>query len=74
MIGLDTNVLVRYVTQDDPVQSAKASSLIESFTALHRGLSAWFRWWSWCGYYKAATNAPRRKWWRFWKPCCAPVS
>ncbi len=34
MIGLDTNVLVRYVTQDDPVQSAKASQLIESLTAL----------------------------------------
>jgi len=26
MIGLDTNVLVRYVTQDDPVQSAKHPS------------------------------------------------
>ena len=29
MIGLDTNVLVRYLTQDDPVQSPKATSLIE---------------------------------------------
>jgi predicted nucleic-acid-binding protein len=29
MIGLDTNVLVRYLAQDDPVQSAKASELIE---------------------------------------------
>jgi len=29
MIGLDTNVLVRYLTQDDPVQSRKATSLIE---------------------------------------------
>ena len=29
MIGLDTNVLVRYVTQDDPVQSAKATAWIE---------------------------------------------
>ena len=34
MIGLDTNVLVRYVTQDDPVQSAKASNLIESLTVV----------------------------------------
>lgn len=33
MIGLDTNVLVRYVMQDDPKQSAKASRLIESLTA-----------------------------------------
>lgn len=29
MIGLDTNVLVRYITQDDPVQSAKATEIIE---------------------------------------------
>jgi predicted nucleic-acid-binding protein len=29
MIGLDTNVLVRYLAQDDPVQSAKATALIE---------------------------------------------
>ena len=29
MIGLDTNVLVRYLRQDDRVQSAKATELIE---------------------------------------------
>jgi predicted nucleic-acid-binding protein len=29
MIGLDTNVLVRYLVQDDPEQSAKATHLIE---------------------------------------------
>ncbi|HWE05995.1 MAG TPA: type II toxin-antitoxin system VapC family toxin [Rhizomicrobium sp.] len=29
MIGLDTNVLVRYLAQDDPVQSPKAVDLIE---------------------------------------------
>jgi predicted nucleic-acid-binding protein len=29
MIGLDTNVLVRYVTQDDAGQSAKATEWIE---------------------------------------------
>jgi predicted nucleic-acid-binding protein len=29
MIGLDTNVLVRYITQDDPIQSAKATAWIE---------------------------------------------
>ena len=29
MIGLDTNILVRYLVQDDPVQSAKATELIE---------------------------------------------
>ena len=33
MIGLDTNVLVRYITQDDAKQAAKATKLIESFTA-----------------------------------------
>ena len=29
MIGLDTNVLVRYIAQDDPRQAAKAVHLIE---------------------------------------------
>ncbi len=33
MIGLDTNVIVRYVAQDDPKQSPKATRLIESLTA-----------------------------------------
>jgi predicted nucleic-acid-binding protein len=32
MIGLDTNVLVRYLAQDDPKQSPKATRLIESLT------------------------------------------
>lgn len=32
MIGLDTNVIVRYVAQDDPEQSPKATRLIESLT------------------------------------------
>jgi len=29
MIGLNTNILVRYFTQDDPVQSLKATEIIE---------------------------------------------
>jgi predicted nucleic-acid-binding protein len=29
MIGLDTNVLVRYLTHDDPEQARKASAIIE---------------------------------------------
>jgi len=29
MIGLDTNILVRYLAQDDPIQSAKATEIIE---------------------------------------------
>ena len=30
MIGLDTNVLVRYLAQDDPLQSALAEEFIEN--------------------------------------------
>ena len=30
MIGLDTNVLVRYIMQDDPRQSSRATALVES--------------------------------------------
>ena len=33
MIGLDTNVLVRYVMQDDARQSARATRLIETLSA-----------------------------------------
>ncbi|KVE85438.1 MULTISPECIES: PIN domain-containing protein [Burkholderia] len=32
MIGLDTNVLVRYFAQDDEVQSKKATALMESLS------------------------------------------
>lgn len=33
MTGLDTNVLVRYLAQDDPEQSPVATKLIESLSA-----------------------------------------
>lgn len=33
MIGLDTNVLVRYVLQDDPRQSPRANRLIDTLSA-----------------------------------------
>ncbi|HUK47601.1 MAG TPA: type II toxin-antitoxin system VapC family toxin [Terriglobales bacterium] len=33
MIGLDTNVIVRYIVQDDPAQSAAAARLFDTFTA-----------------------------------------
>ena len=29
MMGLDSNILVRYLTQDDPIQSPKATEVIE---------------------------------------------
>jgi predicted nucleic-acid-binding protein len=29
VIGLDTNIFVRYLTQDDPIQSPKATEIIE---------------------------------------------
>ncbi len=32
MIGLDTNVVIRYLVQDDPDQSATASALIDELT------------------------------------------
>lgn len=37
MIGLDTNVLVRYLTQDDARQSAAATRLMESLTPADPG-------------------------------------
>ena len=40
MIGLDTNVLVRYITQDDPRQSLRATKLIDSLSAENQGFIA----------------------------------
>jgi predicted nucleic-acid-binding protein len=37
MIGLDTNVLVRYIMQDDVKQSLKATKLIESLNSDNPG-------------------------------------
>jgi predicted nucleic-acid-binding protein len=37
VIGLDTNVVVRYLVQDDPDQSASASALIEGLTETDPG-------------------------------------
>jgi len=37
MIGLDTNVLVRYLAEDDAVQSKKATTLMASLTAEQPG-------------------------------------
>jgi predicted nucleic-acid-binding protein len=34
MIGIDTNILVRYIVQDDPKQSNKATHFIESHCSL----------------------------------------
>ncbi len=38
MIGLDTNILVRFITQDDPVQSPAANAIFATrLTAAERG-------------------------------------
>jgi predicted nucleic-acid-binding protein len=33
MIGLDTNVLIRYIMQDDPKQSPKANKIIDALSS-----------------------------------------
>jgi predicted nucleic-acid-binding protein len=37
LIGLDSNVLLRYIMQDDPAQSARAARLVESLTVDNPG-------------------------------------
>ena len=37
MIGLDTNVIVRYIMQDDAKQSPKATALMASLDSDHPG-------------------------------------
>ncbi len=40
MTGLDTNVLVRYIMQDDALQAAKATALVETLDADRPGFVA----------------------------------
>lgn len=35
MIGIDTNILVRYLTEDDEIQSSKAVNLIEKYAGIN---------------------------------------
>jgi predicted nucleic-acid-binding protein len=37
MIGIDTNILLRFLTVDDPVQSPTANKLMQSFSAVQPG-------------------------------------
>lgn len=37
MIGLDTNVLVRYITQDDAAQAARAGQIIDQLSETRPG-------------------------------------
>jgi predicted nucleic-acid-binding protein len=39
MIGLDTNIVVRYIVQDDPVQSGRATRAIEAWVG--EGKTLW---------------------------------
>ena len=40
MNGLGTNVLVRYITHDDPVQTAKAERVIDALSPANPGSSS----------------------------------
>jgi predicted nucleic-acid-binding protein len=37
MIGLDTNILIRYLTDDDPIQSPKAAEIFDRLTVANPG-------------------------------------
>lgn len=74
MIGLDTNVLVRYIMQDDTKQSAKATQLIESLTSDEPGFIAMVSvvelYWVLTSSYGLAIN----RWGKPCKPYCVPNS
>lgn len=57
MIGLDTNVLVRYFTQDDAAQSARANKIIERLSESDPGFVTLIAlaetWWVLRGAYRA---------------------
>ena len=44
MIGLDTNVVVRYLTQDHPEQAARASAIVDGLTVETPGFIATVVW------------------------------
>ena len=44
MIGLDTNVVVRYLADDDPEQSPRAARVIDGLTATNPGFIATVVW------------------------------
>ena len=44
MIGLDSNVMVRYLVEDDPAQTARAKSVIDALTASAPGFIATVTW------------------------------
>lgn len=56
MIGLDTNVLVRYLTQDDAAQAAQANELVDQLTASQPGhvtmIALAETYWVLCGAYR----------------------
>jgi hypothetical protein len=57
MIGLDTNVLARYFAQDHPLQSAQATTLIESLDEQHPGFLSRSPWQNWYGCWMLPTGA-----------------
>ncbi len=40
MIGLDTNVVIRYLVQDEPDQAAAASRVIDGLSETNRGYAS----------------------------------
>lgn len=60
MIGIDTNVLVRYITQDDQQQSKKASHFIETqLTKESPGIISKIVLCEWLGCYQLPTLIPK---------------
>lgn len=49
MIGIDTNVLVRYITQDDQQQSKKANQFIENQLTKNESVKLFYA--NWLGFY-----------------------
>ncbi|WP_198026808.1 PIN domain-containing protein [Polaromonas glacialis] len=70
MIGLETNVLVRYLAQDEPKQAARATRLIEEELSVAEPVSsAWWCWWSCAGCSSGCKAPAQENCWRRWKTC-----
>jgi len=69
MIGLDTNVLVRYIMQDDVKRSPKATKLIDSLTVEAPGFVSLVSVVELCGFCRPPMASSREQVPRRWS-CC----
>ena len=70
MIGLDTNIVVRYLTHDDAAQTAAAVRVMDSLSQDSPGFLSLIVIAELVWVLEAPTVSRRRKLSRYWRSCC----